>query len=119
MWFIDTLGAEGHAVESIYRVLRQQGCQIGARTYRSWKQTTSDGSRLAARTVSDAHVVDAVRDRVSPRSVKTSPQKETPPRAGSMDLVRRATSAPPPSPAPIGKTDRALPAAPEGGPSPR
>ncbi|MDX6299836.1 MAG: putative transposase [Nocardioidaceae bacterium] len=43
MGFIDTMKAEGHAVESICRVLRQQGRQIAARTYRSWKQTTSDG----------------------------------------------------------------------------
>jgi transposase InsO family protein len=59
MGFIDTMRAEGHAVESICRVLREQGCQIAARTYRSWKRT---GRVVAARTVSDAHVVDAVRD---------------------------------------------------------
>ena len=35
MGFIDTMRAEGHAVESICRVLREQGCQIAARTYRS------------------------------------------------------------------------------------
>ncbi len=58
MGFIDTMRAEGHAVESICRVLREQDCQIAARTYRSWKQTTRP---VAARTVSDAHVVDAVR----------------------------------------------------------
>jgi len=34
---IDTMRAEGHAVESICRVLREQGCQVAARTYRSWK----------------------------------------------------------------------------------
>ena len=59
MGFIDTMRAEGHAVESICRVLREQGCQIAARTYRSWKRS---GRVVAARTVSDAHVVDAVRD---------------------------------------------------------
>jgi putative transposase len=59
MGFIDAMRAEGHAVESICRVLREQGCQIAARTYRSWKQTTR---QVAARTVTDAHVVDAVRD---------------------------------------------------------
>ena len=37
MGFIDTMRAEGHAVESICRVLREQGCQIAARTYRAWK----------------------------------------------------------------------------------
>ncbi len=59
MGFIDTMRAEGHAVESICRVLREQGCQIAARTYRSWTQA---GRVVAARTVSDAQVVDAVRD---------------------------------------------------------
>jgi putative transposase len=59
MGFIDTMRAQGHAVESICRVLREQGCQIAARTYRSWTQA---GRVVAARTVSDAQVVDAVRD---------------------------------------------------------
>ena len=57
MGFIDTMRSEGHAVESICRVLREQGCQIAARTYRAWSRRV-----VAARTVSDAHVVDAVRD---------------------------------------------------------
>ena len=30
MGFIDTMRSEGHAVESICRVLREQGCQITA-----------------------------------------------------------------------------------------
>ena len=38
------------------RVLREQGCQIAVRTYRSW--LTRGASE---RTISDAHVVDAVR----------------------------------------------------------
>jgi putative transposase len=59
MGFIDTMRAEGHAVESICRVLREQGCQIAARTYRSWK---GQGRVVAARTVTDAHVVHVVRD---------------------------------------------------------
>ena len=54
--FIDTMRAEGHAVESICKVLREQGCQITARTYRLW---CVNGP--ADRTVADAHVVDAVR----------------------------------------------------------
>lgn len=49
----------GRAVESVCRVLREQGCQIAARTYRSWKQTNRG---VAARTVTDAVVVDAVRE---------------------------------------------------------
>jgi len=59
MGFIETMRAQGHAVESICRVLREQGCQVAARTYRSWKQT---GRPVAARTVTDAQVVDAVRE---------------------------------------------------------
>jgi putative transposase len=59
MGFIDTMRAEDHAVESICRVLREQGCQVAARTYRSWKQTSRP---VAARTLTDAQVVDAVRD---------------------------------------------------------
>lgn len=54
--FIDTMRAQGHAVESICRVLREQGCQIAARTYRSHRR-----GRLSARTVTDAQVQDAVR----------------------------------------------------------
>lgn len=54
--FIDSMRASGFAVESICRVLREQGCQIAARTYRAWRSR-----RPAARTVSDARVVDAVR----------------------------------------------------------
>ena len=59
MGFIDTMRSRGHAVESVCRVLREQGCQIAARTYRAWKQS---GRPVAARTVSDAHVINAVRD---------------------------------------------------------
>ncbi|MCB1256830.1 MAG: IS3 family transposase [Microthrixaceae bacterium] len=55
--FIDQMRAEGHAVESIVRVLRDQGVKIAARTYRAWARP-----RIAARTVTDALVVDAVRD---------------------------------------------------------
>lgn len=54
--FIDTMRSEGHAVESTCRVLREQGVQIAARTYRDWRTAAP-----AARTVSDAFVVDAVR----------------------------------------------------------
>jgi putative transposase len=53
------LRAEGHAVESICRVLREQGCQVAARTYRDW---TRADRPVAARTVSDAVVIDQVRD---------------------------------------------------------
>ena len=59
MGFIDQMRAQGFAVESICRVLREQGCQVAARTYRAWKS-----GRVAARTVSDARVVDVVRELV-------------------------------------------------------
>lgn len=59
MGFIDTMRAQGHAVESICRVLREQGCQVAARTYRS---RAGSGRVVAARTITDAHVVDAVRE---------------------------------------------------------
>lgn len=55
--FIDTMRAEGHAVESIIRVLREQGVKIAARTYRAWR-----GGAVADRSVTDAHVQNAVRD---------------------------------------------------------
>ena len=56
--FIDEMRAEGYAVESILRVLRQQGLRIAARTYRAWKNP----ARIAARTVTDALVEDKIRD---------------------------------------------------------
>jgi putative transposase len=56
MGFIDTMRADGHAVESICQVLREQGCQVAARTYRAWRSRPP-----AARTISDAQVLDAVR----------------------------------------------------------
>ncbi|OYN85897.1 IS3 family transposase [Parenemella sanctibonifatiensis] len=59
--FIDELRAEGHAVESVCRVLREQGCQVAARTYRQW----AGGTRpVATRTITDAMVTDQVRDLV-------------------------------------------------------
>jgi putative transposase len=71
MGFIDTRRAEGHAVESICRVLREQGCQVAARTYRAWRTRPP-----AARTVSDAHVVDA-----APGPSVSTVAADSPPRA--------------------------------------
>jgi hypothetical protein len=59
MGFIDTMRAEGHAVEPICRVLSEQGCQVAARTYRSWKQANRP---VAAGRIRDALVVDAIRE---------------------------------------------------------
>jgi putative transposase len=57
MGFIDQMRAVGYAVESIIRVLREQGVKIAARTYRSWR-----APQVAARTITDATVLDAVRE---------------------------------------------------------
>ena len=51
--FIDQMRSEGYAVESICRVLCEQGCQVAARTYRAWKSRSVDPS---ARTVADAYL---------------------------------------------------------------
>ena len=56
MGFIDDMRAQGHAVESTCRVLREQGCPVAARTYRAWRA----GRPPAARTVSDAMMMDAI-----------------------------------------------------------
>src|SRR5699024_6074227 len=56
--FIDEMRSEGYAVESILRVLRQQGLAIAARAYRAWETP----ARTAARTVTDALVEDKIRD---------------------------------------------------------
>lgn len=57
MGFIDQMRSEGHAVESIIRVLREQGVKVAARTYRAWRQ-----GRVSARMITDAMVEGAVRD---------------------------------------------------------
>lgn len=48
----------GGAQRRFCRVLSEQGCQIAARTYRAWAST---GQHVADRTVSDAIVMNAVR----------------------------------------------------------
>ncbi len=58
MAFIDTMRMKGHTVESICRVLSEQGCQVAVRTYRAWKRAHVS---VSARTVSDAIVEDKVR----------------------------------------------------------
>lgn len=47
---------EGYAVESVCRVLCEQGCQVAARTYRAWRR-----ARPAVRALTDAAVEDVVR----------------------------------------------------------
>jgi transposase InsO family protein len=48
---------KGFAVESVCAVLREQGRRIAARTYRAWRQARPP----ADRTVSDAHLINALR----------------------------------------------------------
>lgn len=67
--FIDEQRAQGHAVESVCRVLREQGLQVAARTYRAWKQASRP---VAARTMTDALVVDVVRDLAWTQDPRTS-----------------------------------------------
>jgi putative transposase len=55
--FIDDMTAQGHTVESTCRVLREQGCPVAARTYRSWKQP---GRTVAARTLTDAALAEVL-----------------------------------------------------------
>jgi putative transposase len=57
MSFIDDMRSQGHAVESTCRVLTEHGCPVAARTYRAWRQ---QGRAVAARTVSDAVLTDAL-----------------------------------------------------------
>ena len=57
MGFIDAQRGQGCAVESICRVLSEQGCQVAARSYRAWR-----ARRPAARTVTDAMAVDTIRE---------------------------------------------------------
>ena len=71
MGFVDTMRSQGHAVESVCRVLREQGCQIAARTYRAWRL-----GRVAARTVSDARVVDAVEAAVDDAAETAGPLQD-------------------------------------------
>ena len=47
---------KGIAVESVCRVLREQGYGIAARTYRAWKTR-----KPSARTISDQRVLEAIR----------------------------------------------------------
>ena len=103
--FIDDQRSQGRTVESICRVLRSQGLQIAARTYRSWTQA---GRQVAARTVGDAHVVDAVRQIAWKPCPKTGLPKLTPEglygRRKMTAYVRR-TAAPEAS---AGSVDRAM-----------
>jgi putative transposase len=57
MAFIDRMRAHGFVVGSVCQVLQGQGVQVAARTYRAWK---APGRRVAARTITDAVVTNAL-----------------------------------------------------------
>ncbi|ASR55637.1 hypothetical protein FHR89_001793 [Cellulomonas uda] len=98
MGFIDSMRGKGFAVETICAVLREQGVQVAARTYRSWSRLSP-----AARTVSDAVVVDAIRSsridehgRPTPESLYAATQDDraaASPRPGSGALHGRPADA--------------------------
>ena len=71
MAFIDQLRAQGFAVGSICQVLRNQGVQVAARTYRAWK---APGRQVAARTVGDAVVSNALLDARVGRDGRPTPE---------------------------------------------
>lgn len=53
--FIDEQRAKGRAVEPVCRVLREQGVQVAARTYRAWRHAGP-----SARDLEDAVIIDAL-----------------------------------------------------------
>jgi hypothetical protein len=71
MAFIEQMRARGFAVESVCHLLREQGVQVAARTYRAWKQP---GRPVAARTTTDAVVVDALRQARSTPDGQPTPE---------------------------------------------
>ncbi len=58
MGFSNVMRAQGHAVESTCRVLREHGCQVAAQPTGHCKRPRRP---IAARMLTDAMVVDAVR----------------------------------------------------------
>lgn len=73
MAFIDVMRADGHAVESVCRVLSEQGCQVAARTYRAWKRT-----QPSARDLADAYLMNAIWDLFHVRDEATGTWRVTP-----------------------------------------
>lgn len=71
--FIDDLYAQGFAVESICRVLTEQGCQIAARTYRAWK-----ARQVSNRDITDAYVMNRIWDLFHSRDHQCGGWKKTP-----------------------------------------
>ncbi|GAA4834841.1 hypothetical protein GCM10023221_09600 [Luteimicrobium xylanilyticum] len=75
MGFVDQMRAQGYAVEPILTVLGDQGVKVAARTYRAWTQT---GRAVATRTVTDAVVMDTVRDIAWRTNERDGSRKMTP-----------------------------------------
>jgi transposase InsO family protein len=69
MGFIDQMRARGFAVESVCAVLQGQGVQVAARTYRAWKTRP-----VAARTIADAIVIDALLDARTTAAGRPTPE---------------------------------------------
>jgi len=57
--FIEGQRAKGRVVESVCQVLRSQGVQIAARTYRAWKH-----AQPSSRDLSDAVIIDVLRSKI-------------------------------------------------------
>jgi putative transposase len=55
MGFIDTMRGEGFAVESICAVLREQGAQVAARTYRKHRRLHSTLGMITPAEAEAAH----------------------------------------------------------------
>lgn len=107
MAFIADQVARGRRVESICRVLREQGCQVAARTYREWQRPSRP---IAARTVTDAGVLDAVREAAwttGPDGVRRLAPEGLYGRRKMTAHLRR-TSAPEASPGAVDRAMRAL-----------
>ena len=101
--FVDELRTEGHAVESICRVLREQGCQVAARTHRHWARADRP---VPDRVIEDAKVEGKVRElawRVDDHGVRRLTPEGLYGRRKMTVLVRR--SLPDASP---GSVDRAM-----------
>lgn len=94
---------DGHAVESVCRVLREQGCQVAARSYREWARANRP---VAARTISDVLVTNMVRDivwQVDHQGVRRMAPEGLYGRRKMTATVRRQNSS-----ASLGAVDRAM-----------
>jgi len=83
--FIDAQHAKGRAVESVCAVLREQGVQIAARTYRAMKQRA-----ISDRDLEDAIVVNELMKTVDePEGLNGRRKMVAHLRRGGMDVSKR------------------------------